>query len=407
MLPTMLRLLTGVTAVVKVSSDATYETQAMCCLQSLLDILTECEEDVLRRALPQVAAAVELADLLVLGGAGSRAGSDGGRSHCSCGLHSASCTTFISRVAVLGDPTPTVGGRGHAAELGELLRKLAVLQESAANSLADEQLLARKGGLKLRLLDLALLLAAARRTVQAARSQQGGASASTSAGLVRCADLSAFLGEWDPSAIVPGRVEPHMLLDAASSLAAALDRVMTAPSAGACPRCAPAQQLLVLEAELMCNGEDAIFARAQAAFLGARQQFFGALVGAVTTHQAAWRPWLPAFMQPAVKTVSAYCLAGAEELRAGPPGQAAGSGAGSTAAHLALASAVESGLAVVLVLPGGVLEALDQHSGVALEQLLGCCELVLRTQAAHRHRSLMPVGAMVLRVGPGGVRAGT
>jgi hypothetical protein len=60
-------------------------------------------------------------------------------------------------------------------------------------------------------------------------------------------------------------------------------------------------------------------------------------------------------------------------------------------------------LAMVLVLPGGVLEAPDQHNGVQLEQLLACCELVMRTQCHGQHggNTCVPVallGAQVIEV---------
>jgi hypothetical protein len=361
-----LPLLSGLTAAVRAApGDAEVEQSAAACLIALVDLLHRESTRPQRtrggiRALQHVAAAVELADLLLAGGGGSRAA---GRGACSCGVHDASSSTFCGRLA----GSRSAGSRCpfDASDFDWLLRQLTELQASVAEEVPDQLMLVSKGGLQLMLRGAALHMAALRR-------QQGG-RAVPAAG----ADLALFLGGWDAAVVVPRATSANRgLAVPVSQISLFLEGVVDAPGAVACPRCLPQQLLLVMEA---------------AAHSDEIGMNVCGLHNLIRNFQEPWRPWLPAFMGPAVRLAPPMLAAAAAELQAGPP---AVTRAGRPMRSLPdlgdgwpndtdIWTSVRAGMArsllcIVLLMPGGLVEAPEQHAGAPLEQLLGSCEVVVR-----------------------------
>jgi hypothetical protein len=407
LLPQIGQLLTGITAVMRAepaSSDV--QPSAPFCLMTLVELIqSACSPDVLQRALPQVAAATELADLLLTGGAGSRAGAGAGSraGGCSCGLASARDATLCSRAAVRG---VVAGGTRleqasalvFAKGLGKLLQRLTELHFAVRPSHADEMLLASKGGLQLMLRDLALRVAGARRPAPqpagGGRARRGDAGAAGVAdaghsGIPACTDLSLFLGGWRAEAVNNHHWPAMLLLEPVIAVAVALSNVLAASGAAACPRCAPQQLLLLLEATLMYKG-------AGAAAVALQGKVVSGIDGLIRAQRPGWESWLPlGFLVPAVRMLSAWLLAAAEQLAVPPPADAPG---GSASDMLALAATMHIGLAMVLGSPGKVIEAPQQHGEVPMQQLLGSCEVVLRTQMRLKLVASVELGLIVLQV---------
>jgi hypothetical protein len=342
-------------------------------------LVQSCSRDLLQGALLPAAAAMQLADLLLIGGGDRRQGA------CSCGMHSSggSGNSFVAAITSGASPQHADERTAAAVHLGAVLDELAFLHQIASKSPAGWLLLARTG-LQLHLRHLALRLAAARQLPgpQPAGSQgassvaaSGSGSSGGGGGVPSCADPSQFVAGWDGAAIMSGSArEADMALSVVVLVLSALSTLLEQPGAAACPRCMPQQLLLVLEGATRCCSLEEPGAGLQAEAL----LQLGRLL---RTFSEAWMP--AAFMVPAVPTLTAWLLAAAQQLRAGPPdGPAAvvagGASSSSGGPAAELAASMERALAMVLVLPGGVLKAPDQHSGVQLEQLLACCELVMR-----------------------------
>ena len=415
MLRPVLQLLSGVTAVARAMPFGARENlSAVDCLRVLVRLLLQsCSPDVLRGALLQVAAAVELADLLFIGGDDSRQQG----SSCSCGVHSSS-GSYVAAIASGPNPQHSPAYRWAI----DVLDDLGYMHQFVIQSAADTLFLAR--GLQLRLRHLAVLLAAAPRAASGPAGMQGSSSGADGGGsggssgggggsgdssscvsVPSCADPSLFLGGWDAAAVM--LTFPHWAASGvmvSGVVMSALSALLEQPGAAACPRCTPRHLLMVVEgATRYCGLDEAAAGHQESTFLLLTQLLRG--------HSAAWRPWLPAaFMVPAVPTLTAWLLAAAQQLGAGSPagpaaaapGSAGSSGgSGAAAVKSILAESMYKALIIVLTLPGGMLlEVPDQHSNVPLEQLLGCCELLMRMlhgQHGWTNRAVM-LGLAVMQV---------
>jgi hypothetical protein len=383
----LLQLLSGVTAVVRTAplSPAT-EQAAAASLGALVHVLHSLYLASLQEPahlLPAVAAAMELADLLLNGGAGSRQG------RCSCGMSGGSSTTTSSRcgAAAPSDRRARQGGlSAHvAAMVHPLLAPLCTMQLLASTSDAAVRLLESKGSHLLHLQYLALCVAAAR-APPATCGQRGrrpsaasaSASASASSDIPSCTELASFLGHHvGPDLSYPIWNPEGQLFQIMNSLTQALE----APggAAAACPRCTPQQIVLVLEAAARTSLADATTSCIQ---LNMLTRLFAAM-------ENAWQPWMAseAYMPAAARILTAWLPAAAQQLGAGGAmAPAAGASGASSSGGLCasvrrrLASAMLHAVIHVLLKPGGVIQAYAQHSEVAVQQLLGSCELLLRTE---------------------------
>ena len=396
----MLQLLSGVTAVARAApAGSPVDAQAVASLVALVRLLAQsCSQGVLSGALLEVAAAMELAHLLLIGGGDNRRGS------CSCWLHSSGGNSFCASIT-----SPSNSRLGAAFDLGTVLEQLCLVGAIVVETRADRLMLAPKG-LQLHLRHLALLVAAVRRAglrPAGALNASFDPSGASSSGTPSCADPSQVLGGWDAATVMPNPPPAGLLLAVSSMVGNYLFAMLEQPGAEACPRCTPQQMLLVLEGATRCCGQEA--------GAGADHQVmaFDLLSLHLIKFKADWRPWLPAFMLPAVRTLSAWLLVAAQQLRSGPPmgpADAAAGRAGSSSSSSSagggpmakLAASMQYALAMVLLLPGGVLEAPEQHSEVQLEQLLACCELVQRTGWRPEPDCSVSLGLHVIQVSSAG-----
>jgi len=269
------------------------------------------------------------------------------------------------------------------------------------------QLLASPGGLALELQYLALAVLQARQrraggtqprgrrpgsaSGRAGASSSSGRRSSSSGGdgVSGRADLAAFLGDveaWDP-AVFPALLqqpEEHELLTMACCVAADMCTMGSVGSAAECPRCAPAQLRLILEAATMYPPAAASPESGAATWLaGSREDVFemeteaiGRLCDLVLAKgSASGRPWQPAFMQTLITSVTPWVLAAAEHLRTAGPSP-------THCQHCQLRRLLAAVSALLLPV-GGLLRSPAAHSQPApLEQLLAAADVALRTVPA-------------------------
>jgi hypothetical protein len=394
----VVQLLGGVTSVV--SAAPTSRSVERPAAVSLICLACGIMYPALRQSdsLPAVAAAMELADLLLNGGVGS--GRQGG---CSCGLADAAASSSARR------PSPAV-----VRILAPLLSRLEHLQAYTSNEdAAAQRLLASKGSHALIVRHLAWHVAAARASAGPQRgghgtaSGAGSSSAASAAGAVpACADLVPFLAGWEGAPTLQAGDALSPLTMTMRTLTWQLEAGVGAPAA--CPRCTPAQMLLVLEGAARWSIQPAASSspggvnRAAAHAVNVVRNL-SLLFSALVQAEPAWLS-SAAYAVPAARVLAAWLQAAAQKLAENAPTSAAGLSLASSSESVSsgdmrgLAGAMVLALFHVLLTPGGVIEAHSQHSQVPVQQLLGSCELLLRTDSRDVRELSVPVGLGVLEV---------
>lgn len=346
--------------------------EAASCLADQAHLLTLMHRGVERAALLQpVTAALRLAHLLINGG--DRRGPAG---CCCCGRGPSSGAGASDPLLSLlrpSAPVPNLLGHGQSTSevvLG-LLSPLSILHTYLSCG-GPDLLAGQHVGWLLCVQHYALCVARARRLRGAGsqRATSGGGSGCTGQRGSRrsgggdskplpCADLATFLGNVNTAAFSP-TVEDAILLQHGLNLL----MLREASDSPACARCAPQQLLLVVEGVAgLCSNQQ----------LGPGQpcssgHVFSKLAELLERRQAAWRPWLPTFMQAALPLLSAWVKQAAQQL----PGSSNGAEWANTVLHTA---------SLLVRLPGGMLHPVQgDPPSTPLEQLMACMQLALRSQ---------------------------
>ena len=359
---------------------------AACCLDYLTLWLAQQHQHEAARDLPTVAAAVELASLLINGGHTSTVPRE-----CSCCLAGGS-GSGSGRSDALPILAPGRAGRSMpiahwkgltfptAHYIYFVLKWLAVLQvrvipafEVGARELqhASVDLLASKGGHLLLLQQIALSLAEARHC----RAATAVSSATAAGGVIppACADLKAFLGQVDGRAMaaLQGmmlRQSPAVAFEA-PLLTCRYMFLFNDVRHPACDRCWPQQLMLAVEA--------ATTYPVQGAQHSMLHQLLSVMDSLMQLHASQWQAWMPAaFMARALPSFVAWVPAAAQQLRTCWSGGAAAAPR-SSYNDRELACAVLHVAGILLMQPGGLLHPTPCHPEV-LEQLVACAELALR-----------------------------
>ena len=397
--------------------------QALAFLLALLDQVRSGAHGAASRLLPHVALGAELANRFINGRHCTV--SSGGC--CCCLATSAGGEASAAPVLSLRRahrPFPLLGDPRTAMPTGAMvigvLSPLRYLQQAYFLRPADHsclRLIASRGGLFLELQHMALGLLQARQlraggaqergrssrsrpgrgssSASAGSRGRGGGGSSTSAGgsISSCAaDLAFFLGPQDAAPFRQVLQQPaEELAEWAEGVLATMRAMGSLGSDSDCPRCAPQQLLLVLEAAT-------IYPPAAASRFDAAHTAIMNLSGLMLAADSSRRPWQPAFMQRAVPTLSAWVLAAARSL---PTAEGA---ATFQQTHAVLAS-----VAVPLLVQGGLLHSPEAHRQAAapLEHLLAAAERALRLFPPSERAKAWSMGLVIPMVscgptGPGG-----
>jgi hypothetical protein len=415
-LPVARLLLQDLTALVTASTDMAAHGEVACALDSMYDLLQGMAHgNAPAVVLPAYEAATELGDLLISGGSDSHSSECGA---CSCSLTS-------SAHAAAGGLQPVLGLRRERSPLPcyhwgtepqcitgpttcEVLARLSNLQLNLhACTPPGRYPATSQASLRITLLRLAMCLLHLRGQPAAASQQQGrsssragrGGSASSSGGgsIPGCADPASFLGSFAVAhttvVIWQWEDQPAVLLMELAVHLVLLLLAQTTDSTPACQRCAPEQQLLILEA-VTAYPDQALRLASQ----------LRVLLPILET-MARGQTWLQAYMRRAGPTLSAWVVAAAQLL----PVDVAGAGAsrtsggggsgrgdsdgGNAAAVTELAIAVLQVVRLLLQLPGGLQQAFQVQ-----EQLLSCAERALRCSAGGERAERVGLALEVLQV---------
>jgi len=365
---------------------------------------------------PAVAAAVELASLLINGSDGSQ--QQPNSCPTCCGL-----SPTLTRSPSSWEPALALSRAGSSMPVGHLegmvvptapsitsvLHNLAFLHVPllSAPRVVGEQLrlrwcfnLATAGGLPLLQQHFGLALARVRRVLATA----GGSGSAPAC----AADLAALLGPLGSDAMealvrsMEPLIPPATAFEVPVAAGSRLFAQLLAGSSPACQRCAPRLLRGAVEAvawyPVVPRAHDSLWLRL----------LLAAVTPALLRYHEANVPWLPAFMRRAEPSLSAWVLAAAQQLRPAPAGQAAAfatsitvTSSSNSIGTAGLAQAVLQAASTLMALPDGLLRP-PPRDALLLEQLLACAEMGMRLPChatGSKHGLVVSCAARMVKVG--------